>query len=464
MSYTDARNQAAFDAAKSTLDDLLARYDPGQPTVILLPGGMGSQLDRSNQPYAGNPLSFSDFGVIWIGDGIIFNQDALKLEIDAQGEDDGQFIVVPDGPLRFPTLAAYAGTERFFADNSWNYAALGFDWRRSVQDAGVILDFFLSSLQSAVMARGQSDPLPRTSLLCHSQGGLVAKLYLHFPNSLGAQLQSIITVATPFYGTGTHMQRYFIGDPTLNLLYAPADVARITGGLPGPYVLMPMDHETWQARGTQLGVATYPVRGADGTPADPYDRANLGTRYPTWVDGDLLEEARLTRMAMDKDLPTDLVAKVFHLRSDHTATMAYFTWAELPGSFDPASLVSPIQPDNGRPDLGLTMGDGTVPAFSARLAQSAADHILTVPTTQTHQDLAENARFLEAIKIILDTGAMPAVTQLTALDETYSQPATAPPIAVRQLLQDAGAGKVAKDDSRLAGADIQRGILREFLT
>src|SRR5258708_17585395 len=147
MSYADARIQAARDAAKSTLDDLLARYQPGQPTVILLPGGMGSQLDRSDRAYAGAPISFADFRVIWIDGGILFERDALKLAIDDQEQDQNHFVVAADGPLRFPLLAAYAGSERFFADNAINYAALGYDWRRSLQEAAGNLNFFLASFQ-----------------------------------------------------------------------------------------------------------------------------------------------------------------------------------------------------------------------------------------------------------------------------------------------------------------------------
>jgi hypothetical protein len=151
------------------------------------------------------------------------------------------------------------------------------------------------------------------------------------------------------------------------------------------------------------------VLGADGATADPYDGTNIGTRYPAWVNRDLLEAARLARVAIDADLPTGILDKVFHLRSDRTATGAGFQWSTLPADFNPNTSKAPLAVAPG----GSVGGDGTVPAFSARLAQSRESHVLTVPTTQLHQDLAENARVLQAVGLILSTGAMPAANSLT---------------------------------------------------
>jgi len=320
MSYADARNQATRDAFKSVLDGLVAQYKPAWPTVILLPGGMGSQLDRSNAPYASNPIDFRDFKTLWVSAGVLLEQAALGLEMDTAEHDVGNYLIVPDGPIRFPLLAAYEGAQKYFADNSFNFAIAGYDWRRELQEAAINLHQFLRDFQTEITAKGLADPLPRTSLYCHSQGGLVARLYLSFPGSLAATLQAIITIATPFYGTATHMQRYFVGDPTLNLIYEPAKVARIVGTLPGPYALMPMDYATWNARRDLLGVARYPVLGANGSVADPYDAANAGTRYPAWVNANYIEAARLARVAIDADLSADILKKVFHLRSDYTPT------------------------------------------------------------------------------------------------------------------------------------------------
>jgi len=112
---------------------------------------------------------------------------------------------------------------------------------------------------------------------------------------------------------------------------------------------------------------------------------------------------------------------------------------------------------------GSVGGDGTVPAFSARLAQSSDSHILTVPTTQQHQDLAENARVLQAVGHIISTGAMPAAASLNAPDQTYAHPAMASRGEVAQVLTAAGNNALPAGDPRLNAAHMQRGILREFL-
>ncbi|HEV2187819.1 MAG TPA: hypothetical protein VGR70_11465 [Stellaceae bacterium] len=462
MAYSDSRKQAATDAAQSVCDGLAAAYLPGRQTVILLPGGMGSQLNRSPTPYAGADIPLPSFVPFWITAGTIFDQNALELAIDSTGADKDDYIVVADGPLRFIGLASYEGTQKFFQDQGLNYAVFGYDWRRDLQEAALNLHDLLVNFQAAVTGQGHPDPLPTTSLLCHSQGGMVAKIYLDLPNSLAGALQYVITIATPFYGTGTHMQRYFVGDSTLNLLYNPDDVATITGGLPGPYVLMPMDRQTWQNRGGQLGVASYPVLAPDGSPADPYDQGSLGGRYPAWMSGDYLEDARQARLALDADLSPNLLAKVFHLLSDSTPTPAYFRWAALPAGFDPRITPCPLVPDPARGNLGMVGGDGTVPAFSAALAQ-AGNQALTVPTTQQHQDLAENARCLQAVGMILANGTLPSAAQLNAADETYSRPPTASPAEVQQTLSAVGAGTIPRNDPRLNDPAFQRGAAREFL-
>ena len=50
------------------LEALLVRYNPQRPTVILLPGGMGSQLERTARPYPDQPNDIND--VIWLDPGV----------------------------------------------------------------------------------------------------------------------------------------------------------------------------------------------------------------------------------------------------------------------------------------------------------------------------------------------------------------------------------------------------------
>jgi hypothetical protein len=68
---------------------------------------------------------------------------------------------VPDGPLRFPFVAAYQGTMQFFADNPTNFAVFGYDWWRELQEAAVNLHEFLADFRTEVTARGCQDPLSK---------------------------------------------------------------------------------------------------------------------------------------------------------------------------------------------------------------------------------------------------------------------------------------------------------------
>src|SRR5579859_5080637 len=107
MDYNDGRNLAVADAYKSVRSALLAGYKPGAPLVVLLPGGMGSQLDRSPTAFAGDPIVFDDYEVAWLSLDLLFRRSGLTLDIDPQGQDLQRFIIVPDGPVRFALIPAY---------------------------------------------------------------------------------------------------------------------------------------------------------------------------------------------------------------------------------------------------------------------------------------------------------------------------------------------------------------------
>jgi hypothetical protein len=411
-------------------------------------------------PPSGDPIKFGNFEVVWVSLGLLFRQDGLNLEIDPEAQDKDAFIIVPDGPVEFALIPAYDGTRAFFQDNGYNYCVFGYDWRRPIQEAADNLQSFLTDVQAAVQNQFGEDPLPKTTVLCHSQGGLVAKLFLHLPNTLGAAIERVITIATPFYGTASQTQRFFQGEDILNILYGAQRVAPVVGALPGPYVLMPMDHATWVARGAALGVPNYPVLDEAGAPADVYDLANM-PKYPPWVSGDFVDNARLVRLTMDLDLPDPLLAKFFHLRADTTHTMALFRWGPLPVGYVAGQSTPNFNLDGGAPNGGMVPGDGTVPAFAAALAQNLG-RVLTVPTLQLHEDLAENARFLTAVKAVIDAGALPDPATLEGLPDAAYNAAERPKVTsgeVHSFLSDIAAGRGGGGGARGRGGGRRRSAL-----
>ncbi len=126
MTYDQARRRAIRDALGSRIEHFARSYRPGEPTVVFLPGGMGSQLDQSKKRYQGTSTPpFTEYDPVWIDFGILFNGDALKLEIRLDGRDYRNHVIIPDGPLQF-LVSAYDGTERYFQeDKGWNYIVFG---------------------------------------------------------------------------------------------------------------------------------------------------------------------------------------------------------------------------------------------------------------------------------------------------------------------------------------------------
>jgi pimeloyl-ACP methyl ester carboxylesterase len=171
-----------------------------------------------------------------------------------------------------------------------DYFIFGWDWRRDPQKS---VDFFLNVFMPRFEQRVSEcipNPLSHLSLVGHSFGGMIVKLILNRQHNPYVQLvHSAVTVATPFYGYGGQLGRYFIGDPDLYLLYSKRDLVRIVSSLAGGYTLMFLDEETFQRDGAALGndpqfpLPNYPVLDATtGTTADPYAPGTNGgmVRYP----------------------------------------------------------------------------------------------------------------------------------------------------------------------------------------
>jgi len=459
MSYEGARTIETQDAYGRRVEDFAREYRPGKPSIVLLPGGMGSQLDRSDEPYESDAsLPFHAYDPCWMDLGVLTG-DALDLEITPEGHDRAGHIIVPDGPLRF-IIKTYDGTETYFRERDENFIVFGFDWRRPLAESASYLHWFLRRFRERVMARGLPDPLPTTTLLAHSMGGLVAKLFLHrvfkpnaSPGDVAKWMASLVTVATPFYGTSTHIDRYYEGQDFLNLIYTPPVIARLAGTLPGPYILMFMDKATYLRDGAALGLSRYPVRDAESEDeeADPYDQVSF-SRYPPWVSREFIRQAKQTRQTITRALPDAVVPRVFHLRSGlETETAVELLWEDIDGeSFDPLQDPSPISAKPGP-------GDGTVPLWSARLPQIPDSQVYNLKKAEDHMELMEHYETLKVISAIIERGTLPARVQIP------EEPSLAGPMAsakaVRKFLTEFAAGEATMDDPRATDPRIWRRIV-----
>lgn len=461
MDYDLIRYNTIRNSMRASIRSVLYTFKPGVKTIILLPGGMGSQLNRSKQVFNEIPPGLVEVDPIWMDVGILFHGDALKLEIDQEGRDMGAYIVIPDGPLRY-LIKAYDGTEKFFTDREngdYNYLVFGYDWRRPLAESAAFLEEFLNLFRQAVFDRHHVDPLPQTTLLCHSQGGLVARVFIERRSDPRSWFERIITVATPFYGTWSHQRRYYIGQTPLSQLHGARKIAQITGTLPGPYSLMFIDKETFDIYHSQLDFAAdeYPmVDFKTNEPKDPYSHANLN-RYPgDWVNPRYLENARQIRQLIARPIPDTIGRLSFNIRSSKDKnTPTQQAWKELPTGFDPDKHPAPfktLSTEGG--------GDGTVPFWSARHASTPLANTIDLENAKDHATIAENEEVLQIVKQIVDTGSPDGAKK--GKNSIYGEKIKpAKPRVVKDFLNEVQAGRVNRNDQRVYDETIWRRIYNE---
>ena len=217
--YEMARDRQIKAAYDGRIEAFARDYRRGRPTVLLLPGGMGSCLKQTPAAYEpGTPLPapLHDCETIWMDEGLIFfKYDALKLALQTNGgkgrRDLKDHLVVPDGEVNWSLITPYDGTRRYFRDQGYNFAVFGYDWRRSLSESAAYLTYFVNRLRRRVRSRRGEDPLPAMTLLCHSMGGLVAKVFLSRKFRSAARradvdrfFKCVITVGALLWDVGPH--------------------------------------------------------------------------------------------------------------------------------------------------------------------------------------------------------------------------------------------------------------------
>lgn len=460
MNYDTARKLEIHDSHQQIIKRFAQGYRCGQPTILLLPGGMGSHLDRSTVPFKNaQSIPFAFYDPVWIDLELIFGRDADLIEIQKNGHDQGEHVIIPNGALKF-LVNAYDGTEKFFRELGWNYLVFGYDWRRGLADAAGQLEEFLSAMRYEVKELRDCDPLPTTTLLAHSQGGLVAKVFLHRiegadGSGIKTWMERLVTVGTPFYGTSSHQDRYYKGQSPLNIRYGAHRVSEIAASMPGPYILMFADQTTLDRDGAALGLSDYPITDATtNAPADPYDAANF-SRYPPWVNREYIEEARDIRETLTAPLPDAIIERVFHIRSGkNAATAAGLEWRAING----ATFVAD---GKNTPLVGVAgEGDGTVPFWSARLAQTPKSQIFNLRQTGDHGGLAEHRETLTVIRRLIANRKLPKPSSVKVANEKLGTQRASSADA-EKLVADATAGTIQKSDPRANDPAIWRRIIED---
>ena len=133
---------------------------------------------------------------------------------------------------------------------------------------------------------GNGRPLTNFSLVGHSFGGMIVNLILRKGGNRLDGMNRAITVATPFYGYGGQIHRWFEGVSLLNHLGEnKIDIIKTLGSLPASYTLNWLGEDAFNSIREQLGrdlfkIDSYPSRDR----ADPYNPPdpdqNGRVRYP----------------------------------------------------------------------------------------------------------------------------------------------------------------------------------------
>lgn len=442
MSYTSVVDELRQRELEIRAQAFADHYRPDLPSLVLLPGGMGSRLLRSTvpfQPSQSQPFNNALFYELWLDLARAIVGDLRELAMTKYGEDIGGQPIIASGELS--SLAkTYTGVETFFAGKA-NYVGLGYDWRRAPDKEYMYVRSFLRRIADKVIAKGLPDPRPQLTLFAHSQGGLVGKLFVNDlverHEKAGDWFARLVTCCTPFYGTLSQLSRFYLGEDLINVVTGgPAAVARIVASLKGPYVLMPAPKAVLGPRLAALGLARYPVRdlGASATECDPFDPA-MRARLPGYLVDDYLGGALTQYPQIDAQLPPEAANLVFHVRSDVTGGTRDFEmyWNAAPGAADP---ITHNGAQGGR-------HDGTVPFWSARLADTPAARVFDVSGVP-HGGAAENPTVLGIVWNLMNRVPVAPGPQPTAPGPDFG-----PLGPVRALLVDVQAG--ARPVSDLTG-------------
>lgn len=415
MAYGQTRDDEQLSQLEGEIGNFISRYSnnysaTNRKTLIVFPGGMGSRLLRASTTVSQGSPYFYD--TVWLDCSILFG---AGLYLQMQGDIDyNKQIIVPNGPIDFMTLIPYDGFIQWCDANEIDYFIFGWDWRR---DMNLTVEFFLSRFLPCFRQRVQNacgaDPLDDFSLVGHSMGGLIVKLIMNRSNSSYVQLvKQAVTVATPFYGYGGQLPRYFMGDPDLNGLYGKRQLTRIISSFAGCYALLFLDEATYTRDRAGLEadpnypLAEYPILDvATRAIADPYNPTAMPgkVRYPKNYGFDMLalNGGKLVYQDIAAPLDSAINGKFFNFRGVQVKngavvndTVCNQTWDWIKPNFDPQTVDSPITDYLGP-------GDGTLPAWSTRSVYTPGANVRTLHGNIDHMSMMSDSLVLnELVKVI----------------------------------------------------------------
>ncbi len=275
-----------------------SREHPDLPATVILPGIMGSRLERPDGTAA------------WLNVGNVFGHHDLRLPptLPLQSSRDalrpfglvGVDALIPRlfGFTEYADLlgvlkgAGFHRNERSTGARGAIFHVFTYDWRRDLVESAGRLGEYLDALAKA---RGEKDA--RFNIIGHSMGGLVARYYLRYGDAepggpvtwAGARrISQLILVATPSAGSIFSLNAALNGNPVgmSNTTLA----ARVIAHMPAIYQLMPPK-------------GTTPLINGKGEPLDvdlhdpaTWERFGWGAWAPGGEDNNELERAFISAL------------------------------------------------------------------------------------------------------------------------------------------------------------------------
>ena len=205
----------------------------------------------------------------------------------------------------------------------------------------------------------------------------------------------------------------------------------------------------------RLGLNRYPVRDADNTNAevDPHNSESRRRFPPVMVDNYFFR-AEDSFEQLHRTLPDNIKERIFHLRNNlpnREEDSLELLWENVAGSDHDFSGPLPIRINGGA-------SDGTVPFWSARLADTPDSHVYPMRRDTDHGDLAEDPETLTVVNRLVHGQDLPS----PGTTPSQPGPAIADDQEIETLINDFQAGNIAESELATLSVPVKRGLVKAF--
>jgi pimeloyl-ACP methyl ester carboxylesterase len=430
---------------RARIAEFIECYDKTKPSMVILPGGMGSRIHRTPLSLVDDPdptaeeLKAAWMGIdTFLGGALHLRMSRTKSGVYVDSGREDPYVALPNGPVDelrlgpvrvpFLTLTPYTNAILQLRD-TFNIVVFGYDWRRRTSEAAEHLAGFLGTLEERVKTRHDDpDVLAKTTLVGHSQGGLVAAAFLWSTQVAQPDkrwCERMVSLGAPFYGTTQHQRRYFKGENMLRSFYQPSVMSALVATMPGLYALLYPSADVYQRDFLGSGnpeLPIYPLLDGNEQPVFPGSNRAFSKFWPPWIDKRMLREAEADRRRYTTPLPEPVRSRVFHVRQAHVDHAVYYRWKPWDPNFDPDEDELDLLASHPR-DAELRASDGTVPYWSARLAGTPMENVMDyVHPKVGHRDLMAHPETINSLIHLERNGSWPTADQRKSWGTTWARP------------------------------------------